>query len=158
MRYLSGMQAMNVHLPGDPTPGDWHPTQDWEHLQTLDTTDSPFGIWGIKDGKVPEQGIMPVATHPRACLDLIAMHQLNLVQGMRETYISDENQTQSIMDQVWLLHDWPDWPLINNFMGYEYKMDWLDFLTSKNAEWPHGPKPTLADYQSSIKRFEQPTQ
>ena len=51
---------------------DWHySSMNWEHPFMLDTVSSPFGGWGVRSLSVPGHGVMPVADHVRACLDLI---------------------------------------------------------------------------------------
>lgn len=127
MKYVSGIQALNL---GDrsKTPGDWHHgAMDWSRPYMLDTETSPFGSYDIDLHKVPEHGLMPVASHVRACLDLIEQGYFSDAQGMRANFISNDQLDQVIMDKIWLLRNRSDWPQIANFMGHEYLGRWLDY-------------------------------
>ena len=71
MRYVTGMHALNLGNRSS-TPGDWHfSAMDWTKPMLLDTDSSPFGMYDISYCEVPTKGVMPVAGHVRAWLDLI---------------------------------------------------------------------------------------
>ena len=127
MEYVTGVHALNL---GDRTvtPGDWHfSALDWCHPMILDSEVSPFGDYGISLGEVPFRGIMPVASHVRACLDLIEQGLYGSAQGMRENFIDNDAFDREIMDQVWKLRGRSDWLDIDRFIGHEYLCDWLDY-------------------------------
>lgn len=127
MRYVSGLPALNL---GDRTltPGDWHHSaMDWEHPFTLDTADSPYGYWGINDEHVPGHGMMPVANHIRACLDMIALGYFGDVQGMRDGFLANPATDGVVMHQVWKLRGRDNWHDIDRFMGREYATRWLRY-------------------------------
>ncbi|KFF30557.1 hypothetical protein, partial [Bifidobacterium bombi] len=109
MKYVTGVQALNLGDRTD-TPGDWHHSAlDWDHLYMLDTDTSPFSSYGINPScLVPEHGKLPVASHVRACLDLIEQGYYSDAQGMRDNFISNSAYDQEIMDHVWLLRDRPE--------------------------------------------------
>ena len=103
MRYVTGMHALNL---GDrtSTPGDWHfSAMDWQLPMTLESGRSPFGDYGITPQDVPGHGVMPVASHIRACLDLIEQGLYGSAQGMRDDFIANPAYDREIMDQVWKL-------------------------------------------------------
>lgn len=119
MRYVSGLPALNL---GDRsvTPGDWHHSaMDWAHPFTLDTDDSPYGYWGINDEHVPGHGMMPVANHIRACLDMIALGYFGDVQGTRSDFLANPRTDPVVMHQVWKLRGQANWDAIDRFMGRE---------------------------------------
>lgn len=134
MEYVTGMHALNL---GDrtQTPGDWHfSALDWNHPMMLDSDASPFGIYGISLGEIPGRGILPVASHVRACLDLIKQGLYGSAQGMRENFIANSVFDRQIMDKIWKLHDRIDWSDMDRFMGHEYLCDWLDYKQARHAE------------------------
>ncbi|BDR53357.1 hypothetical protein KIM372_12640 [Bombiscardovia nodaiensis] len=73
---------------------------------------------------------MPVASHVRACLDLIEQGFFADAQGMRDNFISNDAFDQVVMDHIWLLRNRSNWPQISNFMGHEYLGKWLDYALS----------------------------
>lgn len=134
MRYVTGMHALNL---GDrtSTPGDWHfSAMDWQHPMTLESGHSPFGDYGITPQDVPGHGVMPVASHIRACLDLIEQGLYGSAQDMRDDFIANPAYDREIMDQVWKLHTRRDWPQIDRFMGHEYLSRWLDYKQDRQHD------------------------
>lgn len=73
----------------------------------MDTADSPYGYWGIVNERVPSHGLMPVANHIRACLDMIHLGYFGDMQGVCEYFLAT--------------------PAIDAFMGREYSTRWLDY-------------------------------
>lgn len=131
MKYISGIAALNLGKR-DETPGDWHfSSVDWKYPLVLDTDISPFAHLGIYFTQVPLHGRFPVASHVRACLDLIEQGYFNAAQGMRDTFISNEAFTPLIMREVWKLRNRSDWDSISKFMGREYLLTWVDFVKSQ---------------------------
>lgn len=127
MQYITGVFALNLPSP-DGTPGDWHfSALDWQHIQPCDSSDSVFGDWGLHVADVPDQGKMLVASHVRACLDLIEQGNFGTVQGMREDFLCDDTITPLVFSKVKLLRESPHWQKIDAFMGREYRCQWLDF-------------------------------
>ena len=133
MLYVTGLQALNLGERSR-TPGDWHfGAMDWDHLTLSETDGSPFSLWGIGLAEVPGHGVMPVAGHPRACVDLIGRGLYGDAQGMREAFICDDSYDLPIMRQVWKLRGSEEWPRIDRFMGREYACHCLDFKDSQRA-------------------------
>ena len=131
MLYVSGTYALNLNSP-DGTPGDWHSVCiDWAEIELRDSTNSVFADWGIASAKVPMRGVLPAASHVRACLDLIEGGYYSAAQGMREHFIADEDYDEVIFDKVLLLKDAPTWKEIDAFMGREYLCKWLDYKQLK---------------------------
>ena len=107
---------------------DWHySSMNWEHPFMLDTVSSPFGGWGVRSLSVPGHGVMPVASHVRACLDLIEQGRYGEAQEMRDDYISNDVYDEVIMAMVSTLRDRDDWDAIDKFIGSEYLGGWLDY-------------------------------
>lgn len=127
MEYVSGLHALNLASPAG-TPGDWHYSAlDWSHPFMLDSDRSVFGDWDIHRQEVPGHGVMLVAGHARACLDLVALGDYGDAQGMRDSFLDDDSWTLPVMRQAWKLHDSPRWQAVDSFMGHEYWGAWLDF-------------------------------
>ena len=127
MKYVTGIYALNLPSP-DGTPGDWHfSSLNWERPLIEDSEKSPFGEWGLHVAEVPRLGRAVVANHVRACLDMIGAGNFGTVQGMREYYIDDESYTPVIFAMVSRLRNTPQWKEIDDFMGREFRCQWLDF-------------------------------
>lgn len=127
MDYITGIYALNLPSP-DGTPGDWHfSALNWHKLPISDTNESVFGSWGLHSTEVPYHGIMPVATHVRACLDMIEQGNFGTPQGMRDNFISDDTLTPTIFNKIMLLRDSPQWEKIDRFMEKEYLSQWLEY-------------------------------
>lgn len=130
MKYVSGLHALNLESPAG-TPGDWHHSAlDWSRPFMLDSDSSVFGDWDIHQCDVPGLGLMPVAGHARACLDLVALGDYGDAQGMRDNFLDDDTWTLPVMRQAWKLRDSSDWQSVDHFMGHEYWGSWLDFKHS----------------------------
>ena len=127
MRYLTGIYALNVDDPAG-TPGDWHAAAlDWSNPPMSESGQSPFGDWGIRLQQVASLGEIPVASHVRACLDLVASGAYGVAQGMREYFLADDSLAGTVFEKAALLRGGADWPGIDRFMGREYACRWLDY-------------------------------
>ena len=127
MKYVTGIYALNLPSP-DGTPGDWHfSALNWNKALMADSSKSPFGEWGLHIVDVPHHGNMPVASHIRACLDLIEQGNFGTAQGMRDNFIDNDSYTLTIFSKVAQLCNNPRWDEIDSFMGKEYRCQWLDF-------------------------------
>ena len=127
MKYLTGVYALNVDDPSG-TPGDWHwSALDWSNPPMAESEKSPFGDWGIHTQNVKGVGRVNVASHLRACLDLVVMGAYGAAQGMRDSFLSDERLTPTVFEKVSSLRGAPDWFGIDRFMGKEYGCKWLDY-------------------------------
>lgn len=133
MKYLSGIYALNVPSP-DGTPGDWHNSGiDWSHPLYLDADDSIFGEFGIRPASIPGLGVTPVASHIRACLDMLASGNYGTPQGMRDDFIANESLTPIIFNLVLMMRCLPNWHEIELFMLREYGRTWAAFLRNVNG-------------------------
>lgn len=131
MKYVTGVYALNLPSP-DGTPGDWHfSTLNWDKIKISESDGSPFGDWGLHVTEVPGHGKMPVASHIRACLDLIADGNFGTAQGMRDDFIVDNSLTPIVFSKVAQLRNSPQWKGIDDFMGREYRCQWLAFKRQK---------------------------
>jgi hypothetical protein len=89
-----------------------------------------LGNWDIYQDRVldlPEHGVqlVNVASHVRACLDLLELGRFGAVQGMRRDLICNESLNQTIFEKVSLLKDSSHWQAIDLFMKKEYGLDWI---------------------------------
>ena len=129
MRYITGMQALNLTC-SLLTTGDWHQAAiKWNKLRLKDTDTAFFGSYGIeKNSSVPHHpGEYLAANHIRACLDLIADSDFANAQGMNHDYIDNDLYDLEIFDHVSRLKNQPNWQEIDAFMEKEYKMKWLRY-------------------------------
>ncbi len=129
MLYITGQQALNLECSLE-TCGDWHTSAiQWEYLNFNESDKSLFGDYGIEFGcKIPEhKESYPVANHIRAILDLMINSNFGLAQGMKEDFICNDKYTNEIFEKVILLKNQLNWNEIDNFMGNEYKMRWVNY-------------------------------
>lgn len=134
MRYVTGMHALNLGDRSE-TPGDWHfSAMDWAHPMWLDTDSSPFGAYDVDVCEVPGHGVVPVAGHVRACLDLIEQGLYGSAQGMRNDFLDNSLTDIPVMEHVLTLRGRRDWPGIDRFMGREYLCAWLDYKRSRQPK------------------------
>lgn len=136
MRYISGLQALN--LPCDlNTDGDWHQSAlRWDKLDLRESNTSFFSDYGIeKNKKIPgwEQRYN-AANHIRAILDLLAESNFSTAQGMRDDYINNEDYTIEIFDKIWAMRVLPNWKYIDSFIGKEYMRQWLNYKEEKLSD------------------------
>ncbi len=134
MRYVTGTYALNLHAPND-TPGDWHYSAlNWDAVKTKESSDSVFKDWGLYQTLVPNHGTMYAANHLRACLDLLEDGYYSSAQGMREYFLADDSLTPIVFRKVWLLNKKAEWQKIDEFMGREYRCQWLGFKEKMNDQ------------------------
>ena len=135
MKYITGMQALNLTCNLE-TSGDWHqPTFDWSKLEIKNSEDSFFGNYGIyQNSHIPEHNeTFFVANHIRAILDLIYDKKFALAQGMRKDFICNENYTSEIFNKIYEMRNLKWWKDISSFMEKEYKLDWLHFIMKRDG-------------------------
>lgn len=133
MEYITGQQALNLPCSLE-TCGDWHTSAlQWEKLNMLDSETNFFGDYGIEENcKVPEhESLFFVANHIRASLDLLIQGKFSIVQGLKEDFICNDNYTLEIFQKVIELKDLDNWNEIDQFMGSEYKMRWVNYRRGK---------------------------
>lgn len=136
MQYITGIHALNIPCHLD-TCGDWHSTAiQWDDPTIDESKSSIFGDYGIeKNVQVPfldNQKKYNVANHIRALLDLMTENKLGIVQGMRDSYICNDDYTQEIFDKVILLKKNDNWKEIDQLMSKEYMMKWIKFKGEHN--------------------------
>lgn len=147
MRYISGIHALNLNH-GGATGGDWHASAlRWENICTLDTANMALGSWGVLRNRLvhlPERGLASaangeaarelvlvcanVASHERACLDMLELGRFAQVKGMRRDFICNESLTQGILEHAFELRKCNNWAQIDQFLRLEYGLDWIIFL------------------------------
>jgi hypothetical protein len=133
MKYITGTPALNLVCELD-TSGDWHHSSvDWQHVYFAESDSSIYADWGIASIAVPYQGVVPVANHLRALLDLIDAGYFSSAQGMKDDFLDRDDLTPIVFDQVWRLRKNDNWPDIDAFMGKEYACQWLDYRSSKEG-------------------------
>lgn len=130
MKYITGIQALNIPCSLDTT-GDWHRDGiSWDPIAFADSESSVFGDYGIEGPKpvtVLNGRCYFVANHIRACLDMIASGQFEKAQCMRKDYIGNDIYDEEIFSQVLKLKNKENWPEIDRFMSEEYMMKWRRF-------------------------------
>lgn len=129
MKYITGMQALNLPCSLN-TSGDWHQSSmSWSELDMRESVGSFFGNYGIElNSCIPNStGVFYVANHIRALLDLLFEEKYSLAQGMRKDFICTNEYDNEIFEKVSTMKILPYWENINNFMIKEYKMLWLSY-------------------------------
>lgn len=130
MKYITGIHALNLPCQLD-TCGDWHSTAiQWEKPTINESEGSFFGEYGIERNiQVPflDNKEYNVANHIRALLDLMLQNKLSIVQGIRDSYICNDDYTQEIFSKVIQLRKNDNWKEIDQLMSREYMMEWIKF-------------------------------
>jgi hypothetical protein len=141
MRYVTGTHALNLNCPLQ-TCGDWHQSGiQWRNPNMAESADSVFGDYGIEaNAAIPgRQETYNAANHIRALLDLLEQGDFAVAQGMKEDFVCNDMYTDEIFGKVLLLEKSPLWDKINEFMGKEYRMEWVDFMRGRQAAAGHMP-------------------
>lgn len=136
MKYVTGIQALNIPCSLN-TSGDWHQSAlTWTHLNFADSENSLYKDYGIEGPKsVPEhKEKVYVANHLRAILDMLYVKDFSNAQGMRKDYICNDDYNEEIFHQIMKMKSLSYWPQIDKFMEKEYLMKWLDFKESAEAQ------------------------
>ena len=131
MKYISGIHALNLRCSLQ-TCGDWHQSGiQWKMPTVRESSNSLFGDYGIeKNSYVPEhEGACNTANHIRACLDLLAEGNFGYAQGVRNELICNDSYTPEIFKTVYVLKNLKHWDKISEFMGKDYGLQWLNFLS-----------------------------
>lgn len=130
MMYLTDIYAVNIDEPDQSTAVDWHCAGlDWSDPYVRDTSESVFGELGIyyRDFEVCGHRYSGmVASHVRACLDMMELGHIERARGMREDFIGNEALTGLVLREALRLRSCPHWPAIDELMGREYGCAWLD--------------------------------
>ena len=136
MKYLTGIHALNLNCCLD-TCGDWHKSAlNWNDLDLRESEGSFFGDYGIETNHtIPEHtGKYCVANHIRALLDLILDRNFAVAQGMNKDFICNDKYNSEIFEKVCSLRNLSYWNEISDFMGKEYMMEWVNFLSEKGSD------------------------
>lgn len=129
MIYLTGIHALNLPCQLN-TCGDWHTSAlKWENLSLQDSEKSIYKNYGIdSDIHIPEhKETYFVANHIRALLDLLEKGYFSVAGGMNEDFICNSDYDNEIFEKVLLLKNSSNWKQIDEFMGKEYHMKWVNF-------------------------------
>ena len=84
-----------------------------------------------------------MANHLRAVLDLLYEGKFKDLAGLKREIIANDQLTPELFDKVVELHTQNVWNKVSWFIGCEYGLQWLEFLKSKNIDWPTNPNPTF---------------
>lgn len=137
MLYISEYHAVNIDHPNEESAVDWHGTAyDWDNPPMLESEESVFGDFGIDEIEFSIDGRTyraPVATHLRACLDMLERGHHVAAQGMRDNFLGNEELTPLLFEKVAMLRESEHWPAIDKLMGREYLMSWLEFKENDYA-------------------------
>lgn len=157
MKYISGIHALNIECNLNTT-GDWHRSAlKWDVLamRLKESDNSIFKDYGIEQNKsllfLKDTPIYNVANHIRACLDLIADGNFASAMGMRNDFICTNEYDYEIFEKVLLLKNQPNWQAIDDFMGQEYQMKWLNFKNAKHLEITN----LIWEYNNDLKKHYQ---
>ena len=132
MFYITGIHALNIPCSLK-TEGDWHASAlQWKNIQFYSSEKMFFKDYGIEANKeIPESAERYfVANHIRALLDLLELGKYSIAQGMNREYICNEDYDKEIFEKVYSMKKLKNWNKINDFMKQEYRLKWLDFLSS----------------------------
>lgn len=133
MRYITGIHALNVGCSLE-TGGDWHVSAlRWKDLTWVESESMFFKEYGIEVNKsIPEHtGKYYVANHIRACLDLLQLGKFSVIQGMNNDFICNSRYDNEVFMKVYSMRVLGNWNEINEFMKHEYKVKWLNFISSQ---------------------------
>lgn len=139
MKYISTIQALNLHYEDQITPGDWHaPSTDFINIDWFDTNNSPFDDFDIKLRKYPtiEQDI-PVAGHVRACLDAIVDGKYALISDMKEHFIGNDELNSLFLRKLLLIKNTTQFNECFNKILKTYRLDWINVLEEAGIDWQH---------------------
>ena len=150
MQYITGYQAFNLksslrtcgpisefHYFGRSK--DWTYVS-WDTLNFSESENSIFGDYGIEvvDNVPKHDGKYFVANHCRALLDFLSvLDTSSLILGARYFIIDNDEYNGEFFKQVIKLKGMAHWDVINQYVGFEYGLDWLEFLISNEIVWPY---------------------
>ena len=129
MLYLTGIHALNIPCALN-TCGDWHASAlRWEKMKFKESDDSIFGDYGIEQGHaIPcHDGVYNVANTIRAALDMLDDGYFSNAQGMNEDFICNPLYDEEVFAKILMLRHNRNWNEIDQFMGKEYKMKWINY-------------------------------
>lgn len=98
MKYITGIYVLNLICKLN-TCGDWHQSSlNWNVVPLKDSDNSFFGEYGLEfDKKIPKHlESFVVANHIRACLDLLVDKQFDLLKGMNNDFICNDEYNNEI--------------------------------------------------------------
>lgn len=128
MKYITGIQALNIE---DSTEccGDWHTSSmDWKNLTFGESDGSIYDTWGIEaDKTLPTYGDKKfyVANTMRAVLDLMQEEKyLRYLKGFRDDFFCTDKYNDEFFGQVMKLKNLEHWDGINHLMQMEFMFDW----------------------------------
>lgn len=157
MEYITGFQALNLKsslktsglISGFHYFGHSERTSvQWDDLNLAESKNSFFEDYGIEKIRwVPKhEGEYFVANHCRVLLDFLAdSNSINNILGARYYIIDNDDYNEKLFSKTIELKALPHWDMINKLMGFEYGLDWLEFLLTKGIKWPNSVWGTEAD-------------
>jgi hypothetical protein len=137
MKYISGIETLNLHYPNQKTPGDWHgPSVDFMNPKWYDTSDSIFNDFDLELRVFPNINFkVYVANHVRACLDSICDGQYSVISGMKTTLIDDDYSNNLFLNKYLELINTKCFNESFKYVLREYKMDFINLLNEKGIDW-----------------------
>lgn len=129
MKYITGIQALNIENSKN-TCGDWHWSgMDWSNLTLAESSNSILGDWGIEGPKeVPDNAeLYYVADDMRAVLDLMQEGKTGYLIGFRNDFICTDEYNDEFFSKVLLLKSNKHWDAINRLMEREFKGLWVGY-------------------------------
>ena len=131
MKYISGLHSLNLPCKLN-TDGDWHTSAlSWKDLCIMDTDSSPFGNYGIENGRcIPEhKGTYNVANHLRAILDMLVIGRYDLISGFKRNFFSTDEYDEELFQKVQTIL--PN-EKVNKAMHKEYGRRWRLWIGENN--------------------------
>ena len=150
MQYITGYQSFNLKtsLRTSGPISEFHyfgrskdcTSVSWDTLNFSESENSIFGDFGIEvvDNVPKHNGKYFVANHCRVLLDFLSVPDtLNQILGARYFIIDNDEYNSDFFKQIIKLKEMAHWDTINQYVGFEYGLDWLDFLLSNEIVWPY---------------------
>ena len=144
MQYITGFHALNCHSSLR-TPDTLPVAVDWTYPEIANTETAFFKDYSIETNKEIAQlpGSHNVANPIRAVLDLLIQGKEKELTGLKHKILANDLLTEELFNKVIELQAQSLWNDVCWFIGCEYGIEWLDFLTSKNIAWPTNPNPSF---------------
>lgn len=130
MKYISGLYALNVPCSLKTT-GDWHyksyPINKAKYNESDNSIYKDYGIENYEKDNIKYN----VANHLRAILDLMVDNRLDQLKGFKNDYIVVSDYDNMFFDKVYEMKTLKNWQDIDDLMGSEYMLKWLQYKKEK---------------------------
>ena len=144
MQYITGFHALNCHSSLR-APDTLPVAVDWTYPEIADTETAFFKDFSIETNKeIPYlTGTHNVANPIRAVLDLVIQGKEKELTGLKHKILANDLLTEELFNKVIELQAQSLWNDVSWSIGCEYGTEWLEFLKSKNIDWPTNPNPNF---------------